>query len=113
MRGVSQTALFVALLLLYGAAGVLYATLTPPWQAPDEPAHYNYIRYLATHEGFPELVASCYNQPYLNELTSRRFPPDLSVEEICYEFHQPPLYYLLAAPVFRLTGGSLVALRLL
>ncbi|MDX5319132.1 MAG: hypothetical protein LPK38_07275, partial [Actinomycetes bacterium] len=26
--------------------------------------------------------------------------------------HQPPLYYLLAAPIYRASGGSLLALRL-
>ena len=73
----------VAILATYLVAGTLYATLTPPWQAPDEPAHYNYIRYLTTQSGFPELVADCYNQDYLTELTSRRFPPELSIDNIC------------------------------
>ena len=100
-------------LLTYLVAGALYATLTPDWQAPDEPAHYNYIRYLATKTGFPELVAGCYDQAYLNKLTSRRFPPELSIDTVCYEFHQPTLYYLLATPVFVLSNGSLTALRLL
>jgi hypothetical protein len=112
MRWNSQAALFAAILLIYGLAGTLYATLTPAWQAPDEPAHYNYIRYLATEKAFPELVAACYDQAYLSELTSRRFPSELSIEAVCYEFHQPPLYYLLAAPIFWLTGGSLLTLRL-
>lgn len=101
------------ILLTYLAAGILYATLTPKWQAPDEPAHYNYIHYLATQPGFPELTANCYNQPYLEELKARRFPPELPVGGVCYEFHQPPLYYLLAVPLFNLSGGSLLALRLL
>jgi 4-amino-4-deoxy-L-arabinose transferase-like glycosyltransferase len=106
-------AIFGGILLMYLAAGLLYATLTPPWQAPDEPAHYNYIRYLATQAAFPELVAACYDQAYLNELTSRHFPPELPVDNICYEFHQPPLYYILATPVYLLSRGSLLILRLL
>jgi len=101
------------ILLVYLVAGTLYATLTPKWQAPDEPAHYNYIRHLANEATFPELVAGCYNQAYLNELTSRRFPPELPIDSVCYEFHQPPLYYLLATPLFILSSGSLLALRLL
>jgi len=104
--------LLVVILLIYLVAGTLYAVLTPQWQAPDEPAHYNYIRYLANEATFPELVAGCYNQAYLNELTSRRFPPKLSIDSVCYEFHQPPLYYLLATPVFIFSNGSLLALRL-
>ena len=64
--------LFWAIWLTYLVAGTLYATLTPPWQAPDEPAHYNYIRYLATETGFPELVNACYDQAYLNSPISGR-----------------------------------------
>jgi 4-amino-4-deoxy-L-arabinose transferase-like glycosyltransferase len=107
-----QTLLFGVILLSYMASALLYAVFTPRWQAPDEPAHYNYIHYLATQSGFPELVAECYNQTYLNELTSRRFPSELSVAPVCYEFHQPPLYYLLATPIFSASNGSLLALRL-
>ncbi len=104
--------LFSLILLTYLVAGGLYATLTPAWQAPDEPAHYNYIRTLATEFRFPELVPGCYDQAYLGELTARRFPPELPIDGLCYEFHQPPLYYLLAAPVFLISNGSLLALRL-
>jgi 4-amino-4-deoxy-L-arabinose transferase-like glycosyltransferase len=103
----------LAILLTFLVAGVLYATLTPIWQAPDEPAHYNYIRFLAAEAGLPELTARCYNQPYLNELTTRHFPPELPITDLCYEFHQPPLYYLLATPIFMASDGSIVALRLL
>jgi 4-amino-4-deoxy-L-arabinose transferase-like glycosyltransferase len=99
------------ILLTFLVAGALYATLTPIWQAPDEPAHYNYIRFLATETGFPELTARCYDQPYLNELTTRHFPPELPITDLCYEFHQPPLYYLLATPIFVASNGSIVALR--
>lgn len=109
---VTRTVLFAAILLLYSLAGVLFAGLTPRWQAPDEPAHYNYIRYLVIEKGFPELVAGCYNEAYLAELKRRQFPSDLTIDGVCYEFHQPPLYYLLAAPIYYLTGGSLLAVRL-
>jgi hypothetical protein len=105
--------LFYVILAVYLLAGVLFATLTPAWQAPDEPAHYNYVRYLARQSGFPELIGRCYNQAYLEQLKSRRFPPELSLEPVCYEFHQPPLYYLLATPLFLLSNGTLLALRLL
>ncbi|HXV42279.1 MAG TPA: glycosyltransferase family 39 protein, partial [Anaerolineae bacterium] len=108
-----RSPLFYIILTVYLLAGVLFATLTPDWQAPDEPAHYNYVRYLARQSGFPELIKRCYDQAYLDQLTSRRFPAELSLESVCYEFHQPPLYYLLATPVFLLSDGSLLALRLL
>ncbi len=37
------------------ALGALFAVQTPAWQAPDEPAHYNYVRYLAENGAFPVL----------------------------------------------------------
>ena len=41
------------ILVLYLGLAALFATLTPAWQAPDEPAHYNYVRYLAEKTPFP------------------------------------------------------------
>ena len=108
-----RSPLFYIILTVYLLAGVLFATLTPNWQAPDEPAHYNYVRYLAAQSGFPELTSRCYDQAYLEQLKSRYFPPELPLDTVCYEFHQPPLYYLLATPIFILSDGSLLALRLL
>ncbi|MDM8530863.1 DUF2142 domain-containing protein [Anaerolineales bacterium HSG25] len=105
--------LTLLILLTYLGSGIMYATLTPKWQTPDEPAHYNYIRYLAQELSFPELTADCYDQAYLNQLTSQKFPAERTITPICYEYHQPPNYYLLATPVFWLSSGSLLALRLL
>jgi len=102
----------VLLILLYLALGTLFAWLTPAWQAPDEPAHYNYIRHLATQARFPVLQMGDYPHSYLEEIKARRFPPDLSIEPIRYEFHQPPLYYMLLTPFYTLAAGSLLALRL-
>ncbi|MCL4303161.1 MAG: DUF2142 domain-containing protein [Anaerolineae bacterium] len=107
-----RSPLFYVILALYLLAGVLFATLTPNWQAPDEPAHFNYVHFLSIQSGFPELVSRCYNQAYLERLKSQRFPPELPLDTVCYEFHQPPLYYLLATPVFTISGGSLLTLRL-
>ncbi|RMF04776.1 MAG: DUF2142 domain-containing protein [Chloroflexi bacterium] len=112
MMTARQSFLFGIILAVYFAAGVLFAVLTPPWQAPDEPAHFNYVRYLSLHTGFPELVTGCYDQNYLAQLTSEKFPPDLPVDTICYEYHQPPLYYLQATPIFAVSSGSLLVMRL-
>ncbi len=104
--------LLCIILLAYMAVGTLYASLVPAWQVPDEPAHYNYVRYLAEHRGFPVLRQGDYSQEYLETLKSRHFPPDMSIDPIRYEFHQPPLYYLLQTPIFLATRGSLIAMRL-
>ncbi|MEZ4768481.1 MAG: glycosyltransferase family 39 protein [Caldilineales bacterium] len=102
-------ALIVAIYLLLVT---LYAVQVPAWQAPDEPAHYNYVHELATTGQFPVLRMGDYDQAYLDQLKAARFPPELSIAGVRYEAHQPPLYYLLAGPVFRVTGGELTALRL-
>ncbi len=109
----SPRVLLVAIIVLYVAIGVLYAALTPTWQVPDEPAHYNYVRALAEGRGFPVMEVGDYDQAYLERLTAERFPPELSIEPLEYEDHQPPLYYLLATPVYLLFGGAVLPLRLL
>jgi 4-amino-4-deoxy-L-arabinose transferase-like glycosyltransferase len=43
-----------AILAMAAANGIAWAVLTPPWQAPDEPKHFEYIRLLAEHD---DLVA--------------------------------------------------------
>lgn len=105
--------LLALILLVYLALATLYAFNVPAWQAPDEPAHFNYVRELATTGEFPVLRMGDYDQATIQLLTSQRFPAELSIASLRYEAHQPPLYYLLAAPVFRFSRGALPALRLL
>jgi hypothetical protein len=105
--------LLALILLAYVALAALYAINLPAWQAPDEPAHYNYIHELAATGQLPVLRVGDYDQAYIEQLTGQRFPPELSVAPLRYEAHQPPLYYLLGAGIFRLTGGALLLLRLL
>ncbi len=103
----------ILILVVYAALGTLYALLTPPWQSPDEPAHYNYVRHLVEQGCFPVLQIGDYDQAYLHAITTAKFHPDYAIDSIRYEFHQPPLYYLLAAPVYALFGGALLPLRML
>ena len=105
--------LLPAIVLLYLILATLYAVYTPAWQAPDEPAHYNYVRYLAESHRFPILKPGDYPAAYLEEIKAAHFPPEMSIESIRYEFHQPPLYYLLVVPLYSLFGGALLPLRLL
>lgn len=111
------TFILALILLAYLAAGASYALLTPAWQVPDEPAHFNYVRHLAEAGTFPVLSMGDYPHAYLEEIKSRRFPPDMSIDPIRYESHQPPLYYLLAVPIYLLFSHAplltrLIALRL-
>ncbi|MGB1287606.1 MAG: ArnT family glycosyltransferase, partial [Aggregatilineales bacterium] len=111
----SQPERFVYLLIIVGylVAGSLFALRTPPWQAPDEPAHYNYIAQAADGMLLPVIQEGDWDNDYLEALKSARFAPDMlgKLDTVRYENHQPPLYYWLSTPVFLLTGGSLIALR--
>lgn len=91
--------------------GSLYAVYTPLWQAPDEPAHYNYIRQLASGR-FPVMQNQDYDESYRNAIISSGFDSQYSIEPLSYEDYQPPLYYLLQTPIFWLTDGNLRAMRL-
>ena len=109
---VSPVATLLVVVAVYIVVGALYAVYTPLWQVPDEPAHYNYIRSLATGYGLPVLEPGDYDQALLSDLTSLGFPSEFSIDPLEYEDHQPPLYYLLAAPVYRLFQGAVLPLRL-
>lgn len=93
--------------------GALYAALTPPWQAPDEPAHYNYIAQVAGEGCCPLIAPGDWDAAYLETLKASQFPEDADLSPIEYEDHQPPLYYFAGALIYRMSGGSLFALRML
>ena len=65
------------ILLIRLALGVLYSVAIPIWEAPDEPGHYEYARYIAIRHTLPQAG-------------------DPDAEQI-QERMQPPLYYLLGA----------------
>ena len=124
--------------LLYLLLAWRYATLTPDWQVPDEPAHYNYVRQFTVTGQIPTIEQGDWNQAYLDTLRANKFAPalldDYAVVEypshehlfelnfprsvkhydlatIQYEDHQPPLYYLLQSGVYSATDGDLEAMR--
>lgn len=105
-------ALLAVIVLIFVVIGALYAINTPPWQAPDEPAHYNYIAQVAADGCCPVIEAGDWDSYALDQLKAQQFPEDADLSQIEYEDHQPPFYYLLLAPVYLATGGSLIALRL-
>lgn len=58
----------------------------------DEPAHLNYVKYLATQHSFPVQTESTRS-------------PDAFVNNL-FEYYQPPLYYLMCAAVYPLAGEN-------
>jgi 4-amino-4-deoxy-L-arabinose transferase-like glycosyltransferase len=122
------TVILAAYLVLAGQ----YVWRTPDWQTPDEPAHYNYVRQIVDEGRLPVLKTGDWNQAYQDALTAHNFAPQWTacpqltdyigpppegfncpgLETVEYEDHQPPLYYLLQAPVYALSDGDLVTMRL-
>ena len=112
-----KRALLALVVSVYAALGTAYAVWTPTWQTPDEPAHFNYIRHLAQTCALPVLEQGDYPHDYLEELKAEGFPPHMSVDPIRYESWQPPLYYLLATPIYHASSAlplaqQVIALRL-
>lgn len=117
MGRVRRQGVLALIVVAYLVLAVLYATRVPIWNAPDEPAHYNYIYAIAVQHELPILRPGDYDQALLARLTHDKFPPGQSVATLRYESHQPPLYYLLAAPILAAFQGApirtqVVALRL-
>jgi 4-amino-4-deoxy-L-arabinose transferase-like glycosyltransferase len=77
-----------ALLLLCAGLAAAWALVVPPFESPDEPAHWSYVAYLAD-EG---------------ELPSEIWPQTAEWRPELYESHQPPLFYATAASLLRATG---------
>ncbi len=101
----------LAILVAFVLCASLYAIVTPDWEAPDEPAHYNYIAHIAATATLPELHMGDYDQTILAKLLATRFIPSAPAASLRYENYQPPLYYITATPVFWAGAGSLRALR--
>jgi 4-amino-4-deoxy-L-arabinose transferase-like glycosyltransferase len=107
------------ILLTYLVLACGYALATPRWNNPDEPAHYNYIAQLAQRAEFPVLQPGDWeSQRLAQRLTSGRFSTEEPIDDFRYEGHQPPLYYLLTVPLYRIadslglgSNARVVALR--
>jgi hypothetical protein len=89
-------------------AATLYAVITPAWQNPDEPAHYNNIAYIARGTGC-RCCAKATMTRSISRAGERRLPTHLPIGSLRYEAYQPPLYYIAATPAFWLGNGDLLA----
>lgn len=110
--------ILASIVAIYLALAVAYASTIPKWNAPDEPSHYNYVKHIAQERELPVLKPGDYDFDYLEKLKAARFPDGMPVDSIRYESHQPPLYYLLATPLFWATAAlpvnsQVITLRLL
>lgn len=83
MRRIRSKSIAVPILVgcLYGTAALLWFVITPPFEAPDENLHYDFIVFLATTRKLPDAN------------------PATRVGWQAHEWIQPPLYYALMAPI--------------
>lgn len=107
----------VAVLLLYLALALAFVFSVPIWEAPDEPAHFLRIRAEARRLGLvngseqnwwpfpPGGEPPPLDHPGLALQRREGFWKKGTVVS-GYERHQPPGYYLLAAPILALAGGD-------
>lgn len=81
-----------AVLLGFAVLSVWIALLVPPGKPPDEPAHLRFVNRIAV---------------------TGQWRWDVRLQPKGSEEHQPPLYYLIAAQVWKLSGGRVLPVRLL
>ncbi len=89
--------------------GLVYLALTPPWQAPDEPQHFQYVRFLLDERRLPNSQDKTVDALLAEEVRQSMIqfdfwtwrdrspvPPTLTYQPA---WAHPPLYYILAAIV--------------
>ena len=76
-------ALVVAVLMVGIVSRLAFVFLTPVFYAPDEQAHFNYIKFLSEHQAFPVETGK------------------LGDPANDWEYCQPPFYYAALVPAFR------------
>ena len=112
---------WLAILLLAACHSVLYASYLPPWGLIDEEQHVHYIQMLAEQHAIPIVGETFLSPEIINSLfETRRWevfhwrtplsrdPRDMGVEGYSYEGFQPPLFYLLAAPVYAILPNDIL-----
>jgi hypothetical protein len=130
---------FLSLLIAISLVqGFIYSVIIPPWQAPDEPRHFEYVKLLyekrrlvgwgdVTPSVEQEIIASMdrYNFWQFGIVNTQVFPSeglpqsfrDIWLPGVSHELHQPPLAYLVYATVLPFAGPDpatqLYAMRLI
>ncbi|MDX2438173.1 MAG: hypothetical protein QNL88_14115 [Acidobacteriota bacterium] len=94
------------LLALHIALALGYRAVLPLFNWPDEPAHLNRVRAVASGDVLPTMEPGAWAPAELEALKQRHFADvtsdDPMLLRFAYEHHQPPVYYVLAAVVWRL-----------
>lgn len=97
------------ILVVYLVIGGLFSVRVPAWQNPDEPAHWNYTRQFVQMGLLPVIEPADWDVKLVPLGPDQR---DVPVDQLTYEDHQPPLFYLVTSPAYAFTNGNLIAMRL-
>ena len=84
-----RPAIVLLLILLSCSSKLLWYAVTPPFEAPDEAMHFDFVRYIAAERRLPDAR------------------PESREGWGVYEWIQPPLYYMLLAPAVAAMGVEL------
>ncbi|HVT78097.1 MAG TPA: phospholipid carrier-dependent glycosyltransferase [Acidimicrobiales bacterium] len=104
--------LLIALIACVGLLrGLWWVAVTPVWSPIDEQAHYDYVEAIGRGDGIPIVGQTHVHADVLalaKSSPSSRFHDEAipSVLHESYEAAQPPLYYALMAPVWRVFEGA-------
>jgi len=82
---VREKAVLIGLAILHFTLSLAYGLVVPPWETPDEPAHFLYARYLSDFHQLPP-PSSPQRGHYWEGYAIT-----------AYEWHHPPVYYILDA----------------
>jgi 4-amino-4-deoxy-L-arabinose transferase-like glycosyltransferase len=110
--------LLLLLALLHGAQ---YAALMPPWGLVDEAQHFDYVWHIAVRGDLPVAGTTTLSPALIDSLFATRHwfvfhwstpmstaIADLGTAGFSYEAYHPPLYYLLLAPAYLGSPGSIL-----
>ena len=107
---VALVALVVAQVGTIVVFGALTAARYPLWSPVDEAAHYDSVLWIAEHGSLPVLGQTPASEQSL-AIGQGVYPRHTTIDAakagltgLSYEAFQPPLYYMVASPVFHLSG---------
>ena len=81
VRSVSASRLAAGLIIGHAVLGLGYAWTIPIWEGNDEPQHFSFVRHVAEQRALP------------------RPDRESSPSQLSWQYTQPPLYYVAAAPL--------------
>lgn len=101
--------------------GLLYAAFTPPWGLIDEVQHFHYIKFISENGSLPVVGETLLSTDLVDSLFATQHwqtfhwstPTGQSIEQLgavghSYEAYQPPLFYLLMAPILSVLPGDVL-----